>query len=135
MPPLFQPLPLPVSRYSMPNKGKRHFSLLQHWKRQWKVNPEAMKANLDSLVASRKALKERKASTVSQVIKRLPQTFQASQSKQLMADALTAQGLDPSKARLKRLRVYAVRYGFLRFDKAKKLWINSETGRNHPDLP
>ncbi len=83
-----------------------------------------MKANLDSLVASRKALKERKAHSVTQVIKRLPKTFQASQSKQLMADALTAQGLDPSKARLKRLRVYAVRYGLLRFDKAKKLWIN-----------
>jgi hypothetical protein len=113
----------------MPNKGKRHFSLLQHWKKQWKVNREAMKANLDSLVASRKALKERKAHSVTQVIKRLPKTFQASESKQLMADALTAQGLDPSKARLKRLRVYAVRYGLLRFDKAKKLWINATEGQ------
>lgn len=119
----------------MPNKGNRHFSLLQHWKKQWKVNIQAMKANLDSLVASRKALKERKASTVSQVIKRLPQTFQASQSKQLMADALTGQGLDPSKARLKRLRVYAVRYGFLRFDKAKKLWINVLSSQNPAEMP
>jgi hypothetical protein len=114
----------------MPNKGKRHFSLLQHWKKQWKVNPDAMKANLDALIASRKALRERKAGSVSQVIKRLPKTFQASQSKQLMADALTAQGLDPSKARLKRLRVYAVRYGFLKFDKGKKLWINVLTAQS-----
>jgi hypothetical protein len=108
----------------MPNKGKRHFSLLQHWKKQWKVNPDAMKVNLDALIASRKALRERKAGSVSQVIQRLPRSFQASLSKQLMGDALTAQGLDPSKARLKRLRVYAVRYGFLKFDKGKKLWIN-----------
>ena len=129
MHPLCLPLPLPVSRCYMPNKSKRHFSLLQHWKKQWKVNPEAMKANLDSLIASRKALKERKAKTVSQVIQRLPRSFQASQSKQLMGDALTAQGLDPSKARLKRLRVYSVRYGFLKFDKHKKLWINSVTAQ------
>jgi len=108
----------------MTYKGKRHFSLLQHWKKQWKVNTEAMKANLDSLVAARKALKERKAHSVTQVVQRLPRSFQASQSKQLMADALTAQGLDPSKARLKRLRVCAVRYGLLTFDKQKKLWNN-----------
>jgi len=104
---------------------KRHFASLQHWSKQWKVNGQAMKANLDSLIASRKALKERKASTVSQVIKRLPRAFEALKSKQLMADALTAQGLDPSKARLKRLRVYAVRYGFLSYDKTRKLWTNS----------
>jgi len=84
-----------------------------------------MKANLDGLIASRKALKERKASTVGQVIKRLPRAFEAVKSKQLMADALTAQGLEPSKARLKRLRVYAVRYGHLTYDKARKLWLNS----------
>jgi len=108
----------------MRKKSKRHFSLMQHWKKQWKTNTEVMKANLDSLIASRKALKERKASSVSQVIKRLPKTFQPIQSKQLMADALTAQGLDPSKARLKRLRVYAVRYGHLSYDKKRKLWTN-----------
>lgn len=84
-----------------------------------------MKANLDSLIASRKAFKERKASTVAQVIKRLPRAFETARSKQLMADALTAQGLEPSKARLKRLRVYAVRYGHLSYDKARKVWLNS----------
>ena len=69
-------------------------------------------------------MKEKKASTVSQVIKRLPRSFEALKSKGLMADALTAQGLEPSKARLKRLRVYAVRYGFLIYDKTRKVWVN-----------
>jgi ABC-type nitrate/sulfonate/bicarbonate transport system substrate-binding protein len=108
----------------MRKKSQRHFSLKQHWKKQWKINTEAMKANLDSLIAARKALKERKAESVSQVIKRLPRAFEAAKSKQLMADALTAQGLDPSKARLKRLRVYAVRYGYLTYDRQWKLWTN-----------
>lgn len=96
---------------------------LQHWKRQWKDKPELMKANLDALIASRKALKARKVKVVSQVIKRLPVTFQASQSKQLMSNALLAQGLQPDPARLKRLRIQAVRYGLLTYDEQKKCWI------------
>lgn len=108
----------------MRKQSHKRLAQLQHWKKQWKVNPEAMKANLDSLITSRKALKERKAETISQVIKRLPRAFEALKSKGLMADTLTAQGLEPSKARLKRLRVYAVRYGFLTYDKARKVWNN-----------
>lgn len=106
------------------NKAKKKaLAKLQHWKRQWKDKPELMKANLDALITSRKALKARKVKVVSQVIKRLPVTFQASQSKQLMSDALLAQGLQPDPARLKRLRIQAVRYGLLTYDAQKNCWI------------
>jgi hypothetical protein len=106
------------------NKAKlKALAKLQHWKRQWKDKPELMKANLDALIASRKALKARKGKVVSQVIQRLPKTFQASKSKQLMSDALLAQGLQPDPGRLKRLRTQAVRYGLLTYDAQKKCWI------------
>lgn len=96
---------------------------LQHWKRLWKDKPELMKANLDALIASRKALKVRKGKVVSQIIQGLPKTFQASQSKQLMSQALLAQGLQPDPARLKRLRTQAVRYGLLSYDARRNAWI------------
>ena len=96
---------------------------LQHWKRLWKDKPELMKANLDALIASRKALKVRKGKVVSQIIQGLPKTFQASQSKQLMSQALLAQGLQPDPARLKRLRTQAVRYGLLSYDARRNTWI------------
>ena len=107
----------------MNNGKKKALAKLQHWKRQWKDKPELMKANLDALIASRKALKVRKGKVVSQIIQRLPVTFQAIQSKQLMSDALLAQGLQPDPARLKRLRIQAVRYGLLSYDAQKKCWI------------
>lgn len=106
----------------MNKKLKAKFKLLQHWKKLWKTQPEMMKANLDGLIASRKALKGRKVKRVSQIIQRLPGAFQATESKQLMTEALEAEGLTPSPARLKRLRVYAVRYGLLAYDPGKKAW-------------
>jgi hypothetical protein len=106
----------------MNKKLKAKFKLLQHWRKLWKTQPGMMKANLDALIASRKALKDRKAKRVSQVIQRLPRAFKAIESKQLMIEALEAEGLTPTPARLKRLRVYAVRYGFLAYDPDKKAW-------------
>ena len=81
-----------------------------------------MASNLSTLIASRKALKAKKVNRVSQVIKRLPRSFKATESKQLMAGALLAEGLDPTPARLKRLRVYAIRYGLTTYDQATKTW-------------
>ena len=81
-----------------------------------------MLANLSALIASRKALKAQKVSRVGAVLESLPQAFPASQSKQLMGEALRIAGADPTAARLKRLRVYAVRYGFLSYDKVTKCW-------------
>lgn len=109
----------------MKKKTKASFKLLQHWKKLWKDQPRMMADNLITLIASRKALKAKKAKRVSQVIQRLPWAFKATQSKQLMAGALMAEGLDPSPARLKRLRVYAVRYGLLTYDRAKKTWLKT----------
>ena len=106
----------------MNKKLKAKFKLLQHWKKLWKTQPEMMKANLDGLVAARKALKGRKVKRVSQIIQRLPGAFKAIESKQLMSEALEAEGLTPSPARLKRLRVYAVRYGLLTYDPGQKAW-------------
>jgi hypothetical protein len=107
----------------MDKKVKAKFKLLQHWKKQWKTKPQMMKANLDALIASRKALKERKAKRVSQIIQRLPGSFKAIDSKQLMTQALEQEGLTPTPARLKRLRVYAVRYGLLAYDPGQKAWV------------
>lgn len=109
----------------MNKKAKAKFRLLQHWKKLWKSQPEMMKANLDALIASRKALKAKKVKRVSQVIKRLPGSFTATESKQLMAEALEAEGLEASQARIKRLRVYAVRYGLLSYDQGRKAWIKT----------
>jgi hypothetical protein len=108
----------------MDKKMKAKFKLLQHWKKQWKTQPGMMKANLDALIASRKALKAKKVKRVSQVIKRLPRAFKAIESKQLMTEALELEGLTPTPARLKRLRVYAVRYGLLAYDPGQKAWVN-----------
>lgn len=106
----------------MDKKAKAKFKLLQHWAKLWRDRPQMMKANLDALIASRKALKLRKVKRVSQVIQRLPGAFTATQSKQLMADALEQEGLDATPARLKRLRVYAVRYGLLTFNPKAQAW-------------
>lgn len=81
-----------------------------------------MLANLSTLIASRKALKAQKVSRVGQIVQSLPEAFPASASRQLMGEALKTAGAEPTPARLKRLRVYAVRYGFLRFDSTLKRW-------------
>lgn len=39
-----------------------------------------------------------------------------------MAAALVSLGLEATPARLKRLRVYSVRYGLLTFDRASRVW-------------
>lgn len=106
----------------MRKKTLRQLQKLQHWAKQWKTNRPAMLANLGALIASRKALKAQKVSRVGSVLESLPRSFPASQSKQLMGEALRLAGAEPTAARLKRLRVYAVRYGFLSYDKLTKCW-------------
>jgi hypothetical protein len=106
----------------MRKKTRRDFQKLQHWAKQWKTNRPAMLANLASLIASRKALKAQKVSRVGEIVQSLPEAFPVSLSKQLMGEALRSAGAEPTAARLKRLRVYAVRYGFLRFDNLTKRW-------------
>lgn len=81
-----------------------------------------MRANLNGINAARRLRKVKRVERVTQVILRLPRAFQASQSKGLMAQALTSLGLDPNPARLKRLRVYAIRYGLMTYDRARRLW-------------
>lgn len=106
------------------NKRKtvRHYQLKQHWAKMWKTRPALMKRNLDRINAHRRLRKAERVERVTQVIKRLPAAFPASQSRGLMAQALASLSLDATPARLKRLRVYAVRYGLLSFDQGKKLW-------------
>jgi hypothetical protein len=106
----------------MAKKTRRHWQLMQHWAKQWKTNRSAMAANLSTLIASRKALKAQKVSRVGQIVQSLPVSFPATVSRQLMGEALKTAGAEPTPARLKRLRVYAVRYGFLRFDNLTKRW-------------
>jgi hypothetical protein len=106
----------------MRKKTRRDFQKLQHWAKQWKTNRPAMLANLSTLIASRKALKAQKVSRVGVVVQSLPEAFPASASRQLMGEALKTAGAEPTPARLKRLRVYAVRYGFLRFNNLTQSW-------------
>jgi hypothetical protein len=106
----------------MAKKTRRHWQKLQHWAKQWKTKPAAMRANLSTLIASRKALKAQKVSRVGVIVQSLPESFPATLSRQLMGEALKTAGAEPTPARLKRLRVYAVRYGFLRFDNLTKCW-------------
>jgi hypothetical protein len=106
----------------MAKKSRRHWQKLQHWAKQWKTNRPGMLANLSALIASRKALKAQKVSRVGAIVQSLPEAFPASLSRQLMGEALKTAGAEPTPARLKRLRVYAVRYGFLRYDNLTKLW-------------
>ena len=106
----------------MKRKTVRHYQLKQHWAKMWKTKPTLMARHLGRLNAHRRLLKTRRVERVSQVISRLPAAFPASQSRGLMAAALVSLGLEATPARLKRLRVYAVRYGLMTYDPARKLW-------------
>jgi len=106
----------------MKRKTVRHYQLKQHWAKMWKTRPTLMARHLAGLNATRRLQKAKRVERVTQVIKRLPAAFPASQSKGLMAAALVSLGLEATPARLKRLRVYSVRYGLLTFDRASKVW-------------
>lgn len=103
-------------------KTARHYQLKQHWAKMWKTRPALMRRNLDKINALRRLRKADRVERVTQVIQRLPAAFPASLSRGLMAQALAGLNLEATPARLKRLRVYAVRYGLLAYDQGKKLW-------------
>ena len=82
-----------------------------------------MAANLSRI---NRRLKEGKAARIERIkaiLVNLPEGFTSSQSKELFASALTLAGLEPTPARLKRLRTYAVRYSLLRYEARLNLWI------------
>lgn len=106
----------------MKRKTVRHYQLKQHWAKMWKTRPSLMARHLQRLNATRRLQKAKRVERVSQVIKRLPAAFPASQSRGLMAAALVSLGLEATPARIKRLRVYAVRYGLMTFDQASQVW-------------
>lgn len=99
--------------------------MLSHWRRKWRDIPDQMMAHLTQLNASKKAQKLRREERVRQILQSLPESFPATKSKVLMSRALKDLGLEPNPARLKRLRVYGVRYGLLRYDSASKVWIKT----------
>ena len=68
------------------------------------------------------AAKAARIERIKAILAFLPDTFSPGH-KGLKAYALKAAGYEPTQARLKRFRTYAVRYGLLRFDPGLNLWI------------
>ena len=109
----------------MDKRIMHRFRMLSHWRRKWRDIPDQMMAHLTRLNASRKAQKLQRVERVRLILQSLPESFPDTKGKALMAEALIAQGLEPTPARLKRLRVYGVRYGLLSYDRASRIWIKS----------
>lgn len=106
----------------MSHKGKQ-YRALRHWARQWKTKPEAMAENLAKLIEKRKSLSQSKRRKAKLITQHLPDSFPASRSKELMTAACELAGVAATPDRLHRLRVYAVRYGLLKYDQRAKLWV------------
>jgi len=124
MPPLPHPLS-PSVAYTVNKRIMHRFRMLSHWRRKWRDIPDQMMAHLKHLNASKKAQKLKRVERVRQIFQSLPESFPATKSKELMSEALRDLGLEPNPARLKRLRVYGVRYGLLSYDKTQKVWIKT----------
>jgi hypothetical protein len=96
--------------------------MLSHWRRKWRDIPDQMSAHLTRLNASRSLQRAQRMERVRLIVQSLPESFPATKSRALMAQALTTLGLEPTPDRLKRLRVYGVRYGLLSYDRASRIW-------------
>jgi hypothetical protein len=100
------------------------YKMARHWRRMWKIYPENMQSNLEAIIQNRKQLKDVLMHKAANLLHHVPATFPARESKKIFTAACMAAGVDPTPDRLMRIRIYAVRYGMLRYSKAQKLWIN-----------
>jgi hypothetical protein len=92
------------------------------WRKAWRDHKPAMSANLARINSRQQAAKAARIERLKTILGYLPETFSAN-LRGLKAEALSLAGYDPTPARLKRFRTYAVRYGLLKFDAEQNLWI------------
>jgi hypothetical protein len=104
--------------------NKRAITKAVKWRAAWRDHKPTMAANLAHINALQKAAKAARIERLKAILAFLPDTFSPSH-KGLKAYAIQAAGYDPTPARIKRFRTYAVRYGLLRFDAQANLWIKS----------
>jgi hypothetical protein len=104
--------------------NKRAITKAVKWRKAWRDHKPAMAANLAHIHSMQRAAKAARIERIKAILVNLPEGFTSSQSKELFASALTLAGHEPTPARLKRLRTYAVRYGLLRYEARLNLWIN-----------
>jgi len=103
--------------------NKRAITKAAKWRKAWRDHKPTMAANLARINRRRQEAKAARIDRIKAILVNLPEGFTSSQSKELFSLALAAANLEPTPARLKRLRTYAVRYGLLRFESRLNLWI------------
>ena len=81
-----------------------------------------MAANLAHIHSMQQAAKAARIERIKAILAYLPDNFGPA-DKGLKAYAMQAAGYEPTPARLKRFRTYAVRYGLLRYEARLNLWI------------
>ena len=102
--------------------NKRAITKAIRWRKAWRDHKPAMAANLAHIHSMQQAAKAARIERIKAILAFLPDTF-GPEHKGLKAYALQAAGYEPTPARIKRFRTYAVRYGLLRFDPTLNLWI------------
>ena len=102
--------------------NKRAITKAAKWRKAWRDHMPAMAANLARINKRQQEAKAARIERLKAILANLPDSFGPSHNG-LKAYAIQAAGYDPTPARLKRFRTYAVRYGLLRFDKRLNLWI------------
>ena len=103
--------------------NKRAITKAAKWRKAWRDHMPAMAANLARINKRQKEAKAARIERLTAILAKLPEGFTSSQSKELFASAIAQAGYDPTAARLKRFRTYAVRYSLLRFEPRLNLWI------------
>jgi hypothetical protein len=103
--------------------NKRAVTKAVKWRKAWRDHKPTMAANLARINRRQKDGKAARIERIKFILQQCPEGFTSSQSKELFSLALAAANLEPTPARLKRLRTYAVRYGLLRYEARLNLWI------------
>lgn len=81
-----------------------------------------MRANLDKIHQEKTRQKQQTIHKIRTIMEYLPNPIPARQSKALFAHAIKMAGGNPTADRLHRFRVYATRYGMLRFVSSTQSW-------------
>jgi hypothetical protein len=104
--------------------NKRAITKAIRWRKAWRDHKPTMAANLAHIHSMQQAAKAARIERIKAILAYLPDTFTPA-DKGFKAYAIQAAGYEPTPARIKRFRTYAVRYRLLRFDAKANLWIKS----------
>ena len=105
----------------MPKQPGRYRHAI-HWRKMWKKHPDTMRSNLDKIHQDKARQKEQTIQKIRNILAHLPDQIPATKSKALFAHAMKMAGSNPTADRLHRFRVYATRYGMLRFVSSTQCW-------------